>query len=106
MSAPKEDFGLTPIEAMSCGTPVIAWKDGAGPEETVINGVNGFFAKPYDINDMARKIEKVLDEKWNKEKIRKSIEKFSEPKIKKEFLKAIDNLSSDNFINKNPVHNI
>ncbi len=36
-----EPFGLAPIEAMSCGTPVIAVKEG-GPRESVIDGQTGF----------------------------------------------------------------
>ena len=36
-----EPFGLTMIEAMSCGTPVIGWRRGAVPE-VVDPGVTGF----------------------------------------------------------------
>jgi len=36
-----EPFGLVLIEAMACGTPVIAWNNGAVPE-IVEDGVNGF----------------------------------------------------------------
>jgi glycosyltransferase involved in cell wall biosynthesis len=36
-----EPFGLVMIEAMSCGTPVIAWRNGAVPE-IVDDGVTGF----------------------------------------------------------------
>ncbi|TJV65979.1 MAG: glycosyltransferase family 4 protein, partial [Mesorhizobium sp.] len=36
-----EPFGLAVIEAMACGTPVIAWKSGALPE-IVDQGVTGF----------------------------------------------------------------
>ncbi len=35
-----EDFGITPVEAMACGTPVIALNKG-GTAETVINGTTG-----------------------------------------------------------------
>ena len=38
--AAEEDFGITVIEAMACGTPVIALNKG-GTAETVIDGVNG-----------------------------------------------------------------
>jgi len=38
-SAPEEDFGLVPAEALICGSPVVVWNDGAGPTEQVINGL-------------------------------------------------------------------
>jgi glycosyltransferase involved in cell wall biosynthesis len=36
-----EPFGLSVIEAMACGTPVVAYRRGALPE-TVVDGVSGF----------------------------------------------------------------
>jgi glycosyltransferase involved in cell wall biosynthesis len=36
-----EPFGLAMIEAMACGTPVLAWRNGAVPE-IVEHGVSGF----------------------------------------------------------------
>lgn len=38
----REDFGLTPLEAMASGTPVLAFGAG-GALETVIDGVTGLF---------------------------------------------------------------
>ncbi|NUS21484.1 MAG: glycosyltransferase family 4 protein, partial [Mesorhizobium sp.] len=42
-----EPFGLVAIEAMACGTPVIAWNSGALPE-IVDNGVTGFVVDSVD----------------------------------------------------------
>src|SRR5690606_13468990 len=42
-----EPFGLVLIEAMSCGTPVIAWRCGAVPE-VVDHGVTGFVVDSMD----------------------------------------------------------
>jgi glycosyltransferase involved in cell wall biosynthesis len=39
-----EPFGLVMIEAMACGTPVIAWRNGAAPE-VVTDGVTGFIVE-------------------------------------------------------------
>ena len=58
--APREDFGLGPVEAMACGTPVVAWNDNAGPSETVIDGKTGFKALPYNIYDFAEKVKRLI----------------------------------------------
>jgi glycosyltransferase involved in cell wall biosynthesis len=42
-----EPFGLAMIEAMSCGTPVVAWANGAVPE-IVEDGVTGFIVDSID----------------------------------------------------------
>jgi glycosyltransferase involved in cell wall biosynthesis len=42
-----EPFGLVMIEAMACGTPVIAWDHGAVPE-VVEDGVNGFIVRSVE----------------------------------------------------------
>jgi glycosyltransferase involved in cell wall biosynthesis len=36
-----EEFGLAALEAMACGVPVVAWRDG-GLAETVVDGESGF----------------------------------------------------------------
>lgn len=40
----KEHFGIVPLEAMYCGTPVMAVSSG-GPLETIRHGVTGFLAR-------------------------------------------------------------
>lgn len=48
-----EGFGLPPIEAMACGTPVIASNATSIPE---ILGDSALFCAPQDIDDLANKI--------------------------------------------------
>ena len=43
----SEPFGLVMIEAMACGTPVIAYRSGSVPE-VISDGVNGFVVEDID----------------------------------------------------------
>lgn len=40
-----EDFGMSPVESMACGTPVIGVNDG-GLKESIIDGVTGILINP------------------------------------------------------------
>ncbi len=40
-----EDFGMSPVESMACGTPVIAVNDG-GLKESIIDGKTGILINP------------------------------------------------------------
>jgi glycosyltransferase involved in cell wall biosynthesis len=68
-----EPFGLVAIEALACGTPVIARRSGALPE-IVRDGIDGFFGD--DVMAMAFKVDRVAD--LDREAIRESvIDRFS-----------------------------
>ncbi|MPY76646.1 MAG: glycosyltransferase [Alphaproteobacteria bacterium] len=42
-----EPFGLVLIEAMACGTPVVAWRQGSVPE-VIEHGISGFIVESID----------------------------------------------------------
>jgi glycosyltransferase involved in cell wall biosynthesis len=68
-----EPFGLVAIEALACGTPVLARRVGALPE-IVRDGIDGFFGD--DIGQMAYHVDRVAD--LDRAEIRASvIERFS-----------------------------
>jgi glycosyltransferase involved in cell wall biosynthesis len=68
-----EPFGLVAIEAMACGTPVIARRIGALPE-ILRDGIDGFFGD--DVTAMAFKVDRVAD--LDRAAIRESVlERFS-----------------------------
>lgn len=56
----SEGFGLTVVEAMLAGKPVVVTPGGALPE-LVENGKNGIVTKRFNHNDIAEAIEKYLD---------------------------------------------
>ncbi|OQA28749.1 MAG: D-inositol 3-phosphate glycosyltransferase [Chloroflexi bacterium ADurb.Bin344] len=54
----NEAFGLTIIESMACGTPVIAYKTGAA-EEIIEDGVDGYLVEQGDIKGIYDSIQKI-----------------------------------------------
>lgn len=89
LSAPKEDFGLVPIESIACGTPVAAWNDNAGPNETITNKITGLFAKPYDTIDLAKTTLKATQLKKNNKNFEKYIKEFRTESVKKVLFDSI-----------------
>ena len=68
----QEGFAQTPLEAMSCGTPVIAFPC-SGTEE-LINNSNGIICKDFTIEALTEGIQMGLSRQYNPAKIRKYIE--------------------------------
>lgn len=63
----EEAFGQTALEAVSCGTPAVAFRVGGLPD-TIRHQHNGYLADPFDVADLARGIDWVLsdEERWQK----------------------------------------
>lgn len=86
----EEDFGITPIEAMASGKPVLAYGKG-GTLESVIPGVTGeFFYKPT-ISSMEEGLAKLLtnEKKYVMSDMREQAEKFSQEIFEKEIKKIL-----------------
>ena len=89
--AANEDFGIIPVEAQACGTPVIAYGIG-GALETVKKDVSGFFFLEQSakaIKDCIELNEKALSN-LNPKEIRKHAEKFSEENFKSKIKKFVE----------------
>ncbi len=71
-----EDFGITPVEAMGQGTPVIAHNSG-GVKETVIDGKTGLFYEPNTPAALSAAIEKFEKLRINPSDCKTQAQKFS-----------------------------
>ena len=84
--AAEEDFGIAPVEAQACGTPVLAYGRGA-VRETVVDGVTGLFFGEQSVPaivDAVKRFEAVPG-RFTAADIRKNSERFSAERFKKEF---------------------
>jgi glycosyltransferase involved in cell wall biosynthesis len=84
--AAEEDFGIAPIEAQACGTPVLAYGKG-GATETVIDGVTGYLfdeQTPESISKVVDRFERSAD-RFRPSDIRKHACTFSEAVFKEKF---------------------
>jgi glycosyltransferase involved in cell wall biosynthesis len=56
----QESFGQTASESLACGTPVVAF-NATGLKDIVDHQQNGYLAKPYEVEDLAKGIAWVLE---------------------------------------------
>jgi len=84
----EEDFGIVPIEAMACGTPVIAFNKG-GATETIIENETGLFFDQQTPESIMEAIKKFQHLKFDANKIRRQAEKFSVDLFKDNFLAVL-----------------
>lgn len=90
--AADEDFGMIPIEAQSCGTPVIAYGHG-GSLETVNGGKTGLFfyeQTPEAIVEAVNKFEAMGSQPFAPADCRQWAEGFSEERFKRKIKEFVE----------------
>lgn len=85
----EEDFGITAIEAMASGRPVIAFGSG-GALETVVDGVTGSFFYEQTAEAVREAVEKFDNSKFDPQTIRRHAEQFSVERFKQEISALIE----------------
>ncbi|MBI4975567.1 glycosyltransferase [Candidatus Peregrinibacteria bacterium] len=85
-----EDFGITALEGMACGRPIIAFKEG-GALDTIIENKTGMFFDKQTPLHLKGAIEKYLEnkKKFNPEEIRNHALKFDEKEFHKKFMEYL-----------------
>jgi len=85
----EEDFGITAIEAMASGRPVIAYGAG-GATETVIEGETGEFFEDQWWEEIADKVIRFKSDKYNSEKIREHAKQFGIERFKEKIKNIVE----------------
>lgn len=86
--AALEDFGIAPLQAQSCGTPVIAFGKG-GSLETVSEGKSGLFFEQQTAKALIQAVETFEKMTFDPKVIREHAERFSKERFREEFKKTV-----------------
>jgi len=84
-----EDFGIAPVEALSAGLPVIAYKSG-GALDYVIEEETGTFFTKQTVADLSKAIKNFDPKKFNQKHIQTFSKKFSAARFRSEVKSFID----------------
>jgi len=87
--AAVEDFGIVPIEAQACGTPVIALNEG-GTAETVVDGLNGIHFKKQNKEDIISAVQRFESLEFDTKKVSQSTQSFSKKRFKQGMMEFIN----------------
>ena len=97
--AAEEDFGIVPVEAQACGTPVIAYGKG-GALETVIPGETGFFFNHQEPDALIQAVNDFESQSaLSPEKIRLNAERFSKSRFLSEMQTYVET-AYENFLRR------
>ena len=89
--AAEEDFGITPVEAQACGTPVICFGRG-GARETVLDGESGLYFMEQNAKELLAAVAKFEQnyDKFEPVKIRENSLKFSRARFESEIKSYVE----------------
>ncbi|TXG76640.1 glycosyltransferase family 4 protein [Patescibacteria group bacterium] len=90
--AAYEDFGITPVEAMACGTPVIAYQAG-GALDYVIEGKTGAFFSEQSVASLVDRIKQFNRSDYSSVAVRKHAATFDTQESQAKLRETIDSFT-------------
>ncbi len=84
-----EDFGMTALEALGSGTPVIAF-DGGGAQETVQPGVNGVLLPTSSVSSLLEAMRQFDPANFDPTTVRESVRAFDLPRFNEQILRYVN----------------
>jgi len=86
---PREDAGMTALEAMASGRPVVAFRDG-GVIESIKEGVTGEFFDELTVESLVNTLKQFNKQKYDPKKIREHVMQFDIEIFKEKITQAVN----------------
>ena len=90
-----EDFGITAVEAMAAGKPVVTFGSGGGAE-TVLDGVTGEHIETQSWENIAHAVIRFEPQRYDPATIRSRAEEFSEQNFVRGLREYLASIHADN----------
>ena len=97
--AAEEDFGMSPVEAMALGTPVIGFGKG-GTRDYIQPGVNGCFFPEQTTESLSRAVREFEETAFDGENVRESVGQFDEKHFRQQIASFVEQKLREHGIEK------
>lgn len=87
--AAEEDFGMSPVEAMALGTPVIGFGQG-GTRDYIQEGINGCFFDEQTPESLLQAITAFEEKEFDRQRVKQSVTQFDEKHFRKQIQSFIE----------------
>lgn len=84
-----EGFPNVLAESIALGTPVVAFDCPSGPDEIIVDGVNGYLVRYQDLEHLVECLQKVLNNQLDISKVMKSADRFKSERIVQKYIKVL-----------------
>lgn len=91
LSSSFEGFGLSVMESINVGCPVISYNVNYGPSEIITHGENGYLVEPNNISELAKYMEKIIQNPLPKVKTKSELKYNTAINNYKKLFKSLEN---------------